>query len=312
MILNIHFWGVRGSIPAPLSPQQIQSKIMAAVQRIKPEDLTNQETRAKFISNLPSWIFGTIGGNTPCIEIIHNNTDIILDAGTGLRVLGKNRKNNNHFHILFSHFHWDHIQGLPFFDPIFNPKTTLDIYSPWKETEEFLTKQTEEPFSPPSVPKSITKNINYNIITPGKNFLIDDIKVNSIKMNHPGTSYCYSFEAAGRKFIYATDVELNPSDFTPTEEAKAFFSNADAIVMDSQYTVEEAQAKKNWGHNAFCYAVDFAIQHNIKKLYLFHHEPTYDDKKLNSILQAARWYAQYINHSDLKIFLAQEGHEFNL
>ena len=152
MILNIHFWGVRGSIPAPLSPQQIQSKIMAAVQRIKPEDLTNQETRAKFISNLPSWIFGTIGGNTPCIEIIHNNTDIILDAGTGLRVLGKNRKNNNHFHILFSHFHWDHIQGLPFFDPIFNPKTTLDIYSPWKETEEFLTKQTEEPFSPPSVP----------------------------------------------------------------------------------------------------------------------------------------------------------------
>ena len=90
------------------------------------------------------------------------------------------------------------------------------------------------------------------------------------------------------------------------------FKDADCIVLDSQYTVEEASRKQNWGHSAFCYAVDFAIHWGIKKLYLFHHEPTYDDKKLNSILQAARWYAQYIEHSDVEIYLAKESQEIIL
>ena len=89
-------------------------------------------------------------------------------------------------------------------------------------------------------------------------------------------------------------------------------ANADVIVIDSQYTVEEVYRKENWGHSAFCYAIDFAVYWNIKKVYLFHHEPAYDDKKLNSILQAARWYAQYINHSDIKIELAKEDMEFEL
>ena len=83
-------------------------------------------------------------------------------------------------------------------------------------------------------------------------------------------------------------------------------------MIDSQYTVEEVYRKENWGHSAFCYAIDFAVYWNIKKVYLFHHEPAYDDKKLNSILQAARWYAQYINHSDIKIELAKEDMEFEL
>ena len=97
-----------------------------------------------------------------------------------------------------------------------------------------------------------------------------------------------------------------------TPEAELVFKNADCIILDSQYTVEEANRKQNWGHSAFCNAVDFAIHWGIKKLYLFHHEPTYDDKKLNSILQAARWYAQYIEHSDVQIYLAKEAQEINL
>ena len=91
-----------------------------------------------------------------------------------------------------------------------------------------------------------------------------------------------------------------------------YLSNADAIVIDSQYTVEEVYRKENWGHSSFCYAIDFAVYWNIKKVYLFHHEPAYDDKKLNSILEAARWYAQYINHSDIEIYLAKESQEIVL
>ena len=85
------------------------------------------------------------------------------------------------------------------------------------------------------------------------------------------------------------------------------FKDADCLVIDSQYTAEEAYRKQNWGHSAFCYAVDFAVHWGIKHVYLFHHEPTYDDKKLYSIVQAARWYAQYIAHNDMTIELAEEG-----
>ena len=115
-----------------------------------------------------------------------------------------------------------------------------------------------------------------------------------------------------KKFVFATDVELNSNDFDISPMHEAVFRNADCLVIDSQYTTEEAYRKQNWGHSAFCYAVDFAVHWNIKNLYLFHHEPTYDDKKLDSILQAARWYAQYIAHQDIYIDLAKEDMEIEL
>ena len=100
--MKIQFWGVRGSLPTPITPQQIQSKIMAAIQRATPEDLQSEDSRAKFVSNLPSWIFGTTGGNTPCVEIKSDNTEIILDAGTGIRLLGKSQElpENNKYNLL--------------------------------------------------------------------------------------------------------------------------------------------------------------------------------------------------------------------
>ena len=310
--MKIRFWGVRGSIPTPLTPQQIQSKIMAAVQRITPGDLKNSETRARFVSSLPSWIFGTTGGNTACVELIHNNTDIILDAGTGLRVLGKSKKCPQKYHLFLSHFHWDHINGFPFFDHAFNPNLEIQVYSHQKDAQKYFYNQMSEPYSPPSVAPSITKNIVFNNLQEDKQFFIDDIKVNSHKMRHPGDSYSFSFEVNGKKFVYATDVELKSTDFSSQTDGQEVFRNADVIVIDSQYNVQEVYRKENWGHSAFCYVIDFAIFWNIKNIYLFHHEPTYDDRKLDSILQAARWYAQYIGHSDIHIEMAKESLEVEL
>ena len=311
--MKIHFWGVRGSLPTPISPKQVQSKIMAAIQRVTPADLQSAETRAKFVSSLPSWIFGTAGGNTACGEIEDGDTHIILDAGSGIRALGKEKKCPSKYHLIISHFHWDHINGFPFFDHAYNSKVKFEFYSHWPEARELFWEQMKEPFSPPSVGKTISQNIDFHTLEADTDFFIDDIKINSHKMRHPGDSYSFSFEKNGKKFVYATDVELKSSDFNKTtNEGQSVFRDADVIVIDSQYTVEEVYRKENWGHSAFCYAIDFAVYWNIKKVYLFHHEPAYDDKKLNSILQAARWYAQYINHSDIKIELAKEDMEFEL
>lgn len=310
--MRIHFWGVRGSLPTPLTPQQIQSKIMAAVQRATHADVENAEAKAKFISSLPDWIFGTAGGNTACVELVHNDTHIILDAGTGIRVMGKNRKCPDKYHLFLSHYHWDHIQGFPFFDHAFNPNCTFEIYSHIDDAEKWFRNQMIEPYSPPSVGKSITKNLIFTKVEDDKEFFVDDIKVNSHKMRHPGDSHSFSFEIDGKKFVYATDVELKATDYQKSTDGEKVFKNADIIVIDSQYTVEEAYRKENWGHSAFCYVIDFAVHYNIKKIYLFHHEPMYDDKKLNSILQAAKWYAQYINHSDVEIEIAKEELEIEI
>jgi len=311
--VKIHFWGVRGSLPTPITPEQIQSKIMAVIQRIQPADLANGESRARFAANLPDWIMGTAGGNTPCVEIQDGDTEIILDAGTGLRVLGKdlNHLTSNHFNLFLSHFHWDHIQGLPYFDLAYKPDTSFDIYSAVENAEELLRQQMSQPFYPVSF-DALTKNINFHTVTPGQEFTIDNLRINSCTMTHPGNSHSFSFEKNGKKVVYATDVELKTKDFGSNPQSASVFKNADVIILDSQYTVEEAYRKENWGHSAFCYAVDFAVHWNIGTIYLFHHEPTYDDKKLDTILNSARWYANYINHSNIRIELAKEGTEIIL
>jgi phosphoribosyl 1,2-cyclic phosphodiesterase len=132
------------------------------------------------------------------------------------------------------------------------------------------------------------------------------------KMNHPGDSYSYVVSHDGKRFIYATDVELTPSDFAPNEENINFFKDADLIVLDSQYTLGEAIEKYNWGHTAFSMAVEFAVNWGIKHLVLFHHDPTYDDRKLYGILQSARWYLQRMDAKGIKISLAVEGLEISL
>ncbi len=312
--MKIYFWGVRGSVPTPLTSQQIQSKIIAAVQRISSKDIETTDSRERFVSSLPEWIFGTTGGNTPCVEIVSDDeTQIILDAGTGIRCFGKSDHlpKDKHYNLFFSHFHWDHIQGLPFFDAIYDKNSTLEIFSAVPEAEKLLKEQQRSPFFPENASfESLASKINFHTAQEGKSFFINNVEINTCKMSHPGNSHSFSFSENGKKIVYATDVELTRNDFIKIPSRAAVFENADLIVLDSQYTVEESYRKENWGHSAFCYAIDFAAFWNIKRLVLFHHEPVYDDKKLDSILQAARWYAKFIAHKDdMEIMLATENQE---
>ena len=312
--MNIHFWGVRGSIPTPLSSQQIRAKLVAALQRIKASDIQSDEAKDSFISSLPWWITGTVGGNTPCVEVtLKNQSKIIFDAGSGMRVMGKfcDKPQDNHYHLFMSHFHWDHIQGLPFFDSAYNPNIIFEIYSPFPNMKEYLAEQMRAPFYPVDF-SAIEGHFKFHAIDPAQKIKIGSAVITCTKMSHPGGSYSYSVVEDGKKFTYATDIELGSKDFVQTSEKSAVFENADVMLIDSQYTVEEALRKENWGHSAFCYAIDFAEAWKIKKMYMFHHEPTYDDRKLNTILESARWYANYVSGNSLEIDIACEGTVFEL
>ena len=312
--MKITFWGVRGSLPTPLTAQQVQAKITAAIQRITPKDLESNDSREKFIASLPKWLYGTTGGNTACVTISDNSgKTLILDAGTGLRCYGNsvNIKKQNEFNIFFSHFHWDHIQGFPFFGPAFNPASKINVYSGHKNAQTLLRLQQNIENFPVSF-GSLKSTITFNQLEPGNELVVDGFTIYNCRMNHPGESYSYSFFKNGTKVVYATDVELRPEDNNSTPEKELVFRNADAIIIDAQYTVEEASQKVNWGHSAFCNAIDFANFWGIKKVFLFHHEPNYDDKKLNTILDSARWYTEFILHAQIEIYLATENQEFEI
>jgi len=282
--------------------------------RVQSKDLINSDARQKFLSSLPGYIFGTTGGNTPCVQVIANDGHhIIFDSGTGIRVMSKKAQppENKHYSILFSHSHWDHIQGFPFFDPLYDPKAKIDIYSPFPDFEKYFSKQIRAPYFPVEF-DSVKNKVRFITIQAGKEFNIGNTKINCCKMSHPGDSYAYSIVDDGKKFVYATDVELYLDSDNYENEVRNIFKGANVAALDSQYTMKEAIEKIKWGHSPFSYAVDFAAQMEISKIFLFHHEPEHDDKKLDSILQAARWYAKFIVQSAVKVNLAIEGTEIEL
>jgi phosphoribosyl 1,2-cyclic phosphodiesterase len=313
--MRIRFWGVRGSIPAPLLASQIKNKISIVLNNLTPEDIKNPESRERFLTALPPWLYGSVGGNTPCVSVDFGvpHEYVIFDAGSGIRELGmavsQMMPRPNVYHLFFSHFHWDHLQGLPFFNPAYDPSVTINFYSPKQNIEAYLNGQMTFPYFPVPMDAMGSRKKFFH--------LQDKIELNNIsifykKMNHPGDSYSYNVTDGKHRFIYATDSELSADDFIKTDENSMFFQDADLIIIDSQYTLGEFTEKYNWGHSAFSLAVDFASNWGIKHMVLFHHDPNYNDRKLFNNLQAAKWYLEKLTNRGTKISLAMEGEEIIL
>ena len=313
--MRVLFWGVRGSLPSPLLPSHIKSRISASIERLTPGDLESPESRERFLANLPPWIFGTIGGNTPCVEVQFDNESeaLIFDAGSGIRELGiaaaQRKPKPSNYHIFFSHSHWDHIMGLPFFGPAYDPAVTMNIYSPMTSIESALQGQMAMPYFPVHMDAMASKKI-FRVMDGPLNLLGADISFRA--MNHPGDSFSFKVEHGNRKFIYATDTELSASDFNKDDDNNIFFADADLLVIDSQYTLGEAIEKFNWGHSSFSLAVDFAVNWNIKHMVMFHHDPAYDDHKLYKMLQSAYGYTERMGIKGITLSLAIEGLEITL
>lgn len=315
----VRLWGVRGSSPTPLAPEELRGKIAAALQRVKPRDLVNSETRQRFLNSLPADIFGTVGGNTACLEVrTAQDTMIVLDTGTGLRELEKRlrktRENISEYHIFVSHFHYDHLLGLPYFGAMYNPGVKITFYSPYPAMERILARFMEVPYHPVGW-DSFAADINFSILKKNEKLQLGGAEIDWIRRNHPNGSISYKISEAGKSFIYSTDTELTPKDFQRTERHMEYFQGADAIVLDAQYTLGEAIEKYNWGHSSYSLAVEFVREFGIRKLYLYHHEPLNTDSEMEGILRSAQWFDSRLEHSggrSLEIDLAREGHAFEL
>lgn len=321
--MKVLFWGVRGSFPTPLSDFQLKSKISAVLQRVKPCDLESETTREKFLASLPSSLFGYVGGNTPCVELKDDllnkkNEYILFDAGSGIVEFGRSlnfrlNPSGNVFHIFISHFHWDHIHGLPFFTPGYNSGNVIHFYSTRKEMKEILEGQMEEPYFPVSMSgdRGFSPKTYFHVLSKDQDVVLGNLKITNKEVHHPGGCTAYKVDDGSSSFIYSTDTELIGENFSNTEENSRFYRGVDTILLDAQYTEPEAREKVNWGHSSFSSAVDFTLNWGIKKLILFHHEPMYSDSKLYGILQSARWYLETEN-KNLQVILAVENAEVDI
>jgi ribonuclease BN (tRNA processing enzyme) len=311
--MKIQFWGTRGSIPTPLTNAELQSKISAVVQLIQQDDVKDQDSKQLFLSRLPQQITSSIGGNSACVEMETGHTSLIFDAGTGIqqlgRMLAKNPKMTN-VHILFSHFHWDHIQGLPFFAPAFMDAFSVHLYSPEPEFERYLREQMRLPYFPVTMDVMRAK-LTFHVLTKDS-ISIDNAHIRYRKMDHPGGCYSYRIQVDNNVVIYSTDTELSQSDFEKTKENIEYFRNADMLIIDAQYTLGEALEKQFWGHTSYSMAIDFAVTWNIKKLVLFHHEPAYSDRQIYKNYNSAKWYKDHLGKQDLELYIAKDGLVFDL
>jgi phosphoribosyl 1,2-cyclic phosphodiesterase len=319
--MKVKFWGVRGSIPTPLSEKVIVDKVKKSLKLATPADIVSDKTIDRFVESLPMSIKSTYGGNSTCLQIIPDNQDVIIvDCGSGLKNLGSELMNTNfgkgqgEANIFMTHSHWDHIQGIPFFVPFFVAGNKFTFYSPIDNMRQRIEYQQDAKYFPVNLDyMSATKEF-ITLDKEGELFL-NGIKIANKRMHHPGGSFGYRFEENGKILVFTSDCEFNIDEIEKLETYKSFFMNADVLIFDTQYTFEESFSKIDWGHSTASIAIDIAVSCNVKKLILFHHDPDYSDDKLDMVLASAKSYvamnAQNKN-IDLEVELAIEGREIEV
>ncbi|RLB02861.1 MAG: MBL fold metallo-hydrolase [Deltaproteobacteria bacterium] len=311
--MKVTFWGVRGSLPAPLSNQEIREKIKTALKGARGLDLSNDQEIDNYVEELRLCNRTTVGGNTSCVEVWGKETLIILDAGSGLRNLGTSllarnlATHDSDIHILISHTHWDHIMGFPFFAPAFIPSNRIFIYGCHSNMKERFLNLFHHHHFPINL-EALRAEIKFMYFSERETIRIGEFEISSMPLHHPGISYAYRITDGKSSLVYATDGEYRDLTEDALENYLNFFRNSQLLIFDSQFTLEETMRKEGWGHSSSLVGVDFALKSNIERLALYHHEPSYDDCKLDEITQKTKRYFQLIgNGKQLDIVLAQEG-----
>jgi phosphoribosyl 1,2-cyclic phosphodiesterase len=254
--MKLKFWGTRGSIAAP-----------------------GKETT-------------TYGGNTCCLEInLESGKKIIVDSGTGIRPLGDHlvaQGDPVDIHLLMTHIHWDHIQGFPFFDPAFKPETTIAVCgfpAAMKGLRAIFDNNLGDGFFPIRFDELSARIIHHETLGKGGGLTLENCDIDAIPLNHPQGAFGFRFQEDRKKLVFITDNELTQTarpGFRP-EDYVRFCMDADILIHDAQFTNEEIDRHRGWGHSDCASTLDLAVKAHVKRLILFHHNPSRTDKEVQKI-----------------------------
>ncbi len=274
----VRFWGVRGSIPTP-RPSTVR-----------------------------------YGGNTACVEVRVQGEIIVLDAGSGIRLLGETLGKEFgpdpiSLTLLVTHTHWDHIQGFPFFAPAYEKQNRIRILGQNSGPEALhgaFLGQMDSRYFPVSL-EQMPADIVFEQFD-GFEFWLGSVPVRACLTNHPGACVGYRLETPGGGVVFMPDHETGGPDEPRIVE---FLRDAKVFIADAQYDTAESAARQGWGHGCVDEVVALALKAGVKQLYLFHHDPSHDDAFMDALLARARALAQQ-SGSLLQVDAAREGDEIRL
>jgi phosphoribosyl 1,2-cyclic phosphodiesterase len=281
--MKIKFWGTRGSIPVPGNDTTIY------------------------------------GGNTTCLEIIlEGGSTVIIDAGTGIRRLGEKlikENKNKDILLLITHIHWDHLFGFPFFNPIYDPSTKIYVdgsSNSFRGLKNTFNNKMGDGFFPISFDDLKAKIIYLEKLTDGP-LEIGGTVIDSIPLHHPQGGLGFRFREGGKTFVFITDNELRGDKWEgrSLKDYVEFSKGADILIHDSQYTPEEIDERKGWGHSDYQAAFELAYNAGVKKLILFHHDPYRTDEEVKTMESRCKGLAEKKN-SAIIIQAAKEDSEIDL
>jgi phosphoribosyl 1,2-cyclic phosphodiesterase len=256
--MEIKFWGTRGSIPAP-GPHTLE-----------------------------------FGGNTTCVEVVLDNGHrVVIDGGTGMRLLGQHFIENNiscRFHLLLTHGHWDHLLGIPFFEPIYQESTKVFVDG-WPPAFQAMTRVFDSHMGDGFFPVAfdhLKARIDYLNTLAQAPLDLDGVLIDSIRLNHPQGGLAFRFREGKHTMVFITDNELSAAKGRRIPEFVEFARGCDLLIHDAQYLPAEFPERRGWGHSTYVEVMQLAQQAEVHNLLLTHHDPGRSDAAVEKIVAQTR------------------------
>ncbi|MDA3960988.1 MAG: MBL fold metallo-hydrolase [Planctomycetota bacterium] len=293
----------------------MRDKLRRLLRDADPADLTDDASIEDFLDQSAHAKF--YGGNTSCVEVQCDDETFIFDAGSGMRglaetMLADGRSKDHPIHILFTHFHWDHLCGLPFFVPVYLPGRELDIRSWRDDTERLLKIQMSDAFFPVKW-DGLPSKIMCSQLMPEQANQVGGGVVTLKKLQHPDGCYGYRLTRGGRSVCYLTDTEVSQNPELLSAGYAEFVEGADLVLVDAMYGFLDYHEHYNYGHSSIFTWIDFFRDSKIGELVVFHHDPAADDIALGKLADAAQRYRELVApEAAWSLSVAYEGQTWDL
>jgi ribonuclease BN (tRNA processing enzyme) len=312
--MKIKFWGVRGSLPASISLEQNKEHIQSVLKQfVQSGYKTENDIQTFFDSRSITDICG-FGQNTTCVQVRDGSHQLVIDGGSGLKVYGdhlmKHHPERNQHHILMTHFHYDHIMGLPFFPQHFVPGQEIHYYAVQADAEKMIRSLFAKPLFPLNY-ENLSAKIHIHKIEPYVKNQINGFEVTAFRLDHPDPCYGFRIEKNGKVYAHAVDHEADRITEAELEKDAGLFRGADFLYIDAQYVESDMGHKKGWGHGTFDRAFEICSIYNIKQVLLAHHDPGFSTADIQNLVNEAKVEFEKISYSkkiqNLKWNFAYDG-----